>query len=99
LAVPDKLVLRLYVAGGDETVRRWREKCLRALAEMDGDGDCELHVVNIWHDPGAALANRVMATPTLEREWPLPRMRLIGREWHDDALRQLMATRGMRPES
>lgn len=69
-------VLTLYVAG--PSVRSER-----AVATLRGicdrlPGRCELTIVDVLERPQLAERNRVLATPTVVRESPLPPRRIIG---------------------
>lgn len=46
-------------------------------AELLGN-DCTVEVVDIYDNPAAACEAQVVAIPTLVRERPLPRHRLVG---------------------
>jgi circadian clock protein KaiB len=70
-------VLKLYVAGrtsrGDEAVTAIREMCDRELQD-----DYELVVVDVLERPQVAATDRILATPTLVKEMPPPRRRVVG---------------------
>ena len=71
-----KLRLKLYVLG--QTQRSMRAiDSLRSLCEEFG-GDFEMIVVDILERPQLAEDEKIMATPTLIRELPLPMRRIIG---------------------
>ena len=66
----------LFIAGDSELARR-------SVANFDLHvrpvaGECELEVVDIIAEPGRAIANRILATPTLIRRSPEPSMRVVG---------------------
>ncbi len=70
-------VLVLYVAGAsDLSVRAIAH--VRALCEHHLDGHFRLSVVDVHRDPDLTHLHNVLATPTLIKELPLPRQRLIG---------------------
>jgi circadian clock protein KaiB len=69
-------VLTLYIAG--PSVRSER-----AVANLRGicdrvPGRCELTIVDVLERPQLAERHRILATPTVVRESPLPRRRIIG---------------------
>lgn len=70
------LVLRLFVTGSslrsERALRSVREVCSRL------DGDYELMVVDVVEQPAVAESYRVLATPTLIREFPGPVKWIIG---------------------
>ncbi|MDX1979123.1 MAG: circadian clock KaiB family protein [Bryobacteraceae bacterium] len=53
-------------------------RCLNELAPMLPDGYLRTEIVNVLDDPCRAEADRVIATPTLIRLFPLPAVRLVG---------------------
>ena len=69
-------LLTLFVTGGSA-------RSLRAVANMrqlcDTLGSrCELTIVDVLERPQLAEDERILATPTLIRRWPLPLRRVIG---------------------
>ena len=70
------LVLTLYVAGRSPNSLR----ALANLAAMARDylPAHQLEVVDVLATPERALADGILATPTLIRHAPLPRLRVIG---------------------
>lgn len=69
--------LKLYVAG--ESARSVQAvEHLRRLLESGLSGPCELEVVDVLQHPELAERERVLATPTLLKEFPPPRRRIIG---------------------
>lgn len=72
-----EFVLVLYVAGAsDLSVRAIAQ--VHSLCEHHLDGHFRLSVVDVHRDPNLAHQHNVLATPTLVKELPLPRQRLIG---------------------
>ena len=73
----DHYVLRLYVTGmtarSTAAVAAVKEICEELLA-----GGYELSVVDLYQEPGRASEAQVIASPTLVKEAPEPRRRLIG---------------------
>lgn len=51
---------------------------LRAACEQYPDADFELDIVDVLEAPERAEEDRIVATPTVIRELPLPRRRVIG---------------------
>ncbi len=72
-----KYVLRLYVAGAS-TRSRQALLHVRRLCETELDGNYDLKVIDIYQQPIFAREGRILATPTLVREFPHPVRRLIG---------------------
>ena len=73
----ESYVLTLYVAGGSSASARARVTIDR-LCQERLDGRHRLEVVDVVRDPEAAEAARIVATPTLVREAPLPVRRIVG---------------------
>ena len=71
---PD-LVLKLYVNGStprsERAVRRLREVCA-------GRANCRAEIIDVGRHPEVARSERILATPALVKESPLPRRRIIG---------------------
>jgi circadian clock protein KaiB len=69
-------VLTLYVTGhsvrSQRAVANLRELCTRLAAR------CELTIVDVLERPQLAEENKILATPTVIRQRPLPLRRLIG---------------------
>ena len=70
-------VLTLFVAGTGVLSQRAIANVERVCKE-DLGGDCELEIVDISADPGAAEKNRIVAVPTLIKRSPGPAVRLVG---------------------
>lgn len=69
-------VLTLYIAG--LSVRSERAvMTVRAICDRL-PGQCELTIVDVLERPHLAERHRILATPTVIRELPLPRRRIIG---------------------
>lgn len=75
--IMEKHVYKFFVAGGSELA-------VRALANFDRlirprlEGGCTLTVVDILKEPRQAREHRIVATPMLVRELPLPVVRILG---------------------
>ena len=74
---PGEYVLTLFVTGAsDMSVRAIGN--VRALCEMHLKGRYQLEVVDIHRDAVSMLSHNVLAAPTLIKESPLPKRRLVG---------------------
>lgn len=72
-----ELVLRLFVAG--KTARSERAiSSLKHLCERELGGQYRVEVIDVLEDPSAAESQKVLATPTVIKELPLPVRRVIG---------------------
>ena len=70
-------VLTLYVTG-DTPMSEHAVTNLRELCEESLRGQYELGVVDTVERPQVAKSENILATPTLVRESPLPRRRVVG---------------------
>jgi len=77
LRATGKMVLRLYVAGASERSRRAIVRA-RELCQAEFPDNFVLDVIDVYQRPILARNGRIVATPTLVREFPLPVRRLIG---------------------
>jgi circadian clock protein KaiB len=72
-----RIQLRLFVAGMTPRSTQAIADLKRLSAELLGT-DCTIEVVDLYDNPAAAAEAQVVAIPTLVREHPLPRHRLVG---------------------
>jgi circadian clock protein KaiB len=71
-----KVELRLFVAGmGPRSTRAIAD--LQRLCARYGEG-CHIEIVDIYEQPGAAARAQIVAVPTLARERPLPKRKVVG---------------------
>jgi circadian clock protein KaiB len=74
---PEKVVLRLYIAGSSDrstrAIQNAKEICDEHLA-----GTYELDVVDLFKQPTLAKDDQILAVPTLIKKLPLPLRRFIG---------------------
>jgi diguanylate cyclase (GGDEF)-like protein/PAS domain S-box-containing protein len=97
-AAPDEAYeLTLYVSGASDLSTRAIADA-RQLCETYLAGKYLLSVVDVNEDTAVLRTNRVMATPTLVKNWPLPARRLVGdlSECHDGTTPS-MGVPGSRP--
>lgn len=69
--------LRLFVAGRSDRSRRSIAAIQRLVDDRLG-GDCDLVIVDVLEDPGAAEEAKVVATPSLVRMSPPPQQAVVG---------------------
>lgn len=72
-----QLILRLFVAGESASSIEARRN-LQTICDKHFPNQCEVSVVDVLADPEMAEIHRVLATPTLIKELPEPRRRIIG---------------------
>lgn len=69
--------LTLFVSGASDLAARAIANA-RRLCDVHLHGRCHLSVVDVHEDPAAVLSSRLLATPTLVRNRPLPMRRVVG---------------------
>jgi circadian clock protein KaiB len=69
--------LTLFVSGASDLAARAIANA-RRLCDIHLHGRCHLSVVDVHEDPAAVLSSRLLATPTLVRNMPLPVRRVVG---------------------
>ena len=72
-----KLALKLYVTGKTANSERAIAN-LRRICDKELAGQYELSIIDVLERPQLAEDEKVVATPTLARELPLPLRRIIG---------------------
>ncbi len=88
-----KYSFRLFVTGYSMNSKRAVNNLNRLCREHFGD-EAEVHIVDITDDPDAAEAEKILVTPTLIRDYPLPRCRIIGDLSHQDLVLQTLQMQG-----
>ena len=69
--------LTLFVSGASDLAARAIANA-RRLCDVHLHGRCHLSVIDVHLDPAAVLSSRLLATPTLVRNRPLPMRRVVG---------------------
>jgi circadian clock protein KaiB len=82
----EKIVLKLYVLGTSPASRRAVRNLETFCRETFQPGSYEIEVVDIMENPDSAEESKILATPTLIREKPLPTRRIVGDLSDFDAL-------------
>jgi circadian clock protein KaiB len=73
----DTYLLKLFVTG--QTPRSLRAiDNLRRICDEELPAQCELVLIDVLEQPQLAEDHKVLATPTLIRELPLPVRRIVG---------------------
>jgi circadian clock protein KaiB len=70
-----KYFLRLFISGNTRPSRQAMENLQVLSAQL---GSCEMEIVDIHENPEMAESERIVATPTLLRDFPLPKRKIIG---------------------
>lgn len=73
----DTYLLKLYVTGSSPRAQQAIEN-LKRICEQDLHGRYTLDIVDVLQHPQAAEDDRILATPTLIKQLPLPLRRVIG---------------------
>lgn len=69
---------KLYIAGATTA------GSLRAIANFDRiralyfSGNCQVEIIDICEEPERAVVDRIIATPTLVKDFPPPRFKIVG---------------------
>lgn len=72
-----KYLLKLYITG--QTPRSQRAIAnLRRICEEDLHGEYEMVIIDVLERPQLAEDEKILATPTLVKELPVPIRRIIG---------------------
>ncbi|MGQ9925565.1 MAG: circadian clock KaiB family protein [Chloroflexaceae bacterium] len=73
-----RIVLQLYIAGytprSERAISLLRRLCEHELAAYE----CDFSIIDVLADPVQAEIHKILATPTLIKEQPLPQRRVIG---------------------
>jgi circadian clock protein KaiB len=70
-------LLKIYITGQTPRSRRAIEN-LRRICEEELHGQYEMHVIDILERPQLAEDEKILATPTVVKELPVPIRRIIG---------------------
>jgi len=73
----NKFLLKLYVTGDTPRAERAIAN-LRQICDRELKGQYELIIVDVLENPQLAEEEKIMVTPTLVKELPPPRRRIIG---------------------
>jgi circadian clock protein KaiB len=73
----EKYVLQLFVTGISPNSARAIVN-IQAICEKYLNGRYELEIIDIYQQPGLALAEDIIAVPTLIKRVPLPEIRVVG---------------------
>ena len=73
----EKYVLKLYVTGMSAASIKAIEN-IKIIVENHLKDRCDLEIIDIYIHPGITESQQLVACPTLIKESPLPRKRLIG---------------------
>ena len=86
-------LFRLYIAGSSERSLRAVKK-IKEICEVELEGKYTLEIIDLYQQPARAIADQIVAAPTLVRRLPEP-VRLVG-DLSDDAKVMALFRRGGR---
>jgi len=87
-------LFRLYIAGSSERSLRAVKK-IKEICETELDGMYTLEIIDLYQQPARAIADQIVAAPTLVRRLPEP-VRLVGDLSDDAKVRALFRARSGR---
>lgn len=73
----DKYLLKLYVTGASDRSQRAISNLIQ-LCELHLRNRHEIVIIDVLEQPQIAEAEKILVTPTLIKEFPLPKVRIIG---------------------
>jgi circadian clock protein KaiB len=73
---PEAHLFRLYIAGSSERSLRAVKK-IKEICEKELQGLYTLEIIDLYQQPARAIADQIVAAPTLVRRLPEP-VRLVG---------------------
>lgn len=91
---PDAHLFRLYIAGSSERSLRAVKK-IKEICEKELQGLYTLEIIDLYQQPARAIADQIVAAPTLVRRLPEP-VRLVGDLSDDAKVMSLFRTRSGR---
>jgi circadian clock protein KaiB len=84
-------LFRLYIAGSSERSLRAVKK-IKEICEAELQGIYTLEIIDLYQQPARAIADQIVAAPTLVRRLPEP-VRLVGDLSDDSKVRALFQTK------
>ena len=89
---PDAHLFRLYVAGTSERSLKAVKK-IKEICEKELQGLYTLEIIDLYQQPARAIADQIVAAPTLVRRLPEP-VRLVGDLSDEEKVMALFRSRG-----
>ena len=91
---PEAHLFRLYIAGSSERSLRAVKK-IKEICEKELQGLYTLEIIDLYQQPARAIADQIVAAPTLVRRLPEP-IRLVGDLSDEKKVMALFQSRGRR---
>jgi circadian clock protein KaiB len=88
---PEGHLFRLYIAGSSPRSLRAVKK-IKEICEKEIHGLYTLEIIDLYQDPARAIADQIVAAPTLVRRLPEP-VRLVGDLSDDKKVLELFKSR------
>ena len=85
-------LFRLYIAGSSERSLRAVRK-IKEICETELQGTYTLEIIDLYQQPARAIADQIVAAPTLVRRLPEP-IRLVGDLSDDSKVKALFQLKG-----
>lgn len=85
-------MFRLYIAGSSERSLRAVRK-IKEICETELQGTYTLEIIDLYQQPARAIADQIVAAPTLVRRLPEP-IRLVGDLSDDSKVKALFQLKG-----
>lgn len=85
----DRFDLRLYVAGTTPRSTLAIQNITR-LCEAELPGRYDLDIIDVYQQPARAGEDQIVAIPTLVKEMPLPKRKLVGDLSHEREVRKAL---------
>jgi circadian clock protein KaiB len=76
-AVSEKFILQLYITGMSENSMRAIEN-ITLFCKQNLKGRFDLQIIDIYKDPSIAEEQKIVFSPSLIRQFPLPKRMMIG---------------------
>ncbi len=73
----EKLILQLYITGMSENSMRAIEN-ITLFCNQYLNGNFDLQIIDIYKDPSIAEEQKIVFSPSLIRQFPLPKRTMIG---------------------
>ena len=93
---PEAHLFRLYIAGSSERSLRAVKK-IKEICEKEIHGLYTLEIIDLYQQPARAIADQIVAAPTLVRRLPEP-IRLVGDLSDDAKVMELFKYRSLMPK-
>jgi circadian clock protein KaiB len=77
VAIQERVSLQLYITGMSENSLRAIQN-ITLLCDQYLHGRCDLEIIDIYKNPSVAEEQKIIFSPSLVRQFPLPKKTFIG---------------------